>query len=278
MQDSKWRNGVALVLFAFCLLAIVMLALTSTTWAAPGAQGTVPTPPEPTSTIPTAIPPATSTDGTNNGGNDNGGSGGDSGGSTDTGGSSGAGSVGQGSVCSIGSDGATCSAENLILVVGAGAAGAGSALNIEGSLPQPPCPASPTGFLFLNRCYRFTWTDSNAQALESLSGPVLYCISFGPEQLAAAANNPDAFSIGLADATGTWTLVKPTLDAPTGRVCATSNQMVQWSALFAPQSGVRLLPTVGAQFDSWWLVPLVALGLLLLFLLVGAIRVRRKTR
>lgn len=269
MHVSKRHNGIALAIFAFCLTALVMLALTSTTWAAPGAQGTVPTAPAPTQ--PAATP----------------GGGGDNGGGNNTGGNSSGGDAGNaqattvpsvpgpGTVCAIGENGAQCASGDMIVVVGAGAVGAGSALTIEGSFGQPPCPASPVGINFLNRCYRFTWIDTNAQPLKQVNGPIQYCIAYGPEQLAATTNNPSAFLIGLAGANGQWSLVKPNLDAAGGRVCATSDQLIKWSALFAPQSSSVLLPTTGAAFQLWWLAPIALFGAALWF---GALRLRVRAR
>src|SRR5262245_48784205 len=71
MHVSRRNNGIALALFAICFTAIVMLALASTTWAAPGGQGTVPTAPRPTS----SAGGGDESGGTNNGGgSENGGS------------------------------------------------------------------------------------------------------------------------------------------------------------------------------------------------------------
>jgi hypothetical protein len=152
----------------------------------------------------------------------------------------------------------------LIVVVGTGAANAGSALTIEGSFPQPPCPASPAGQIFLNRCYRYTWIGTDAQPLTTISAPVQYCISYGPAELASAKNNPDAMLIGLAGADGTWSLLKPTVDPAGSRVCATSNQIFVWNGLFAAENPSQLLPTVGAPQNSWWLAALAGVGLVLL--------------
>ena len=134
MQDSQHRSGIIIGVFVVGLLVIVMLALAGTTWAAPGAQGTVPTPPNGTS-----VPPPTG--GGNNGAGDTGG--GNNGGGNNNGGNTGGevpppvapGSTG--AVCAIGDNGAQCSGTNLLVVVGAGAAPAGSALTIEGSFAQP---------------------------------------------------------------------------------------------------------------------------------------------
>ncbi len=268
MHVSKRQNGIALAIFAICLTALVMLAVTSTTWAAPGAQGTVPTAPAPTQSAGT--PSGGGSSGTPVSGTTGGG---------DSGGGAQATSVpsvpGPGSVCAISESGAQCGGGDMIVVVGAGAVGAGSALTIEGPFGQPPCPASPVGNNFLNRCYRFTWIDTNAQPLTKVSGPVQYCIAYGQEQLAAATNNPNAFLIGLAGENGQWTLVKPNLDAAGGRVCATSDQLIRWSALFAPQTSSILLPTTGEGFQLWWIVPIALVGAALWF---GALRLRAKGR
>lgn len=268
MHHPKRHKGPALAIFAFCLTAIITLALTSTTWAAPGAQGTVPTPPGPTSVATPGGGGGGNDNGGGGGGNDNGGS---SGGTTDTGAATAV--PGTGTVCAIGDTESQCASGNIIVVIGAGAASAGSALTIEGSFGQPPCPASPVSHNFLNRCYRYTWIDSSAQPLSTVSGPVQYCIAYGPEQLAAVTNNPGTFLIGLAGTNGQWTLVKPNVDTAGGRVCATSDQLIRWSALFAPQASSSLLPTVGGEFNVWWLAPIAALGL---FLWLGALKLRTR--
>lgn len=278
MQVQNRRNGIALVLFILGFMLLVTLALASTTWAAPHAQGTVPTPPHPT-----AQP--TSTDGGgNNGGGDNGGGnngGGDNGGGQDSGGQSSGGDIsvptaaapGSGSVCAIGENGAQCSVQDLIIVVGAGVAPAGSALTIEGPFEQPPCPASPESSTFLNRCFRYGWIGANAESLTAINGPVQYCLGFGPDQLAATNNKPDSMLVGFAGADGKWTVVKPTFDSAGGSACATTNQEVVWSALFAPKAGSTLLPTVGGDGAMWWMFPLAGLGILML---LGAIRLARQ--
>lgn len=270
MQATPRRNGVVLVIFGLVMLVIVMLALSSTTWAAPNMQGTVPTPPGGATATPTS--------GDDGGGG--GGSGGDNG--NDNGGDNGGGAaqptaapagVGSGSVCAIGDSGAQCTAGDLVIVVGAGAASAGSALTIEGTFPQPPCPSSPANHNFLNRCYRYAWIGTNALPLNGINAPVQYCIGYGAEQLAAVKNKPETLVIGVASGDGAWSLLKPTVDAAGSRVCATSNQLITWSALFAPQTVSALLPTVGAPTDAWWLAALVGIGAILL---VGAFQIRRR--
>lgn len=265
MHQSQHRNGTIIAIFVVGMLLLVMLALAGTTWAAPGAQGTVPTPPNGTS----APPP---TGGGTNGGGGNGGNnnGGNNGGEVPPPVAPGA----SGAVCAIGENGAQCSGVNLSVVVGAGAVPAGSALTIEGSFAQPPCPASPQGQNFLNRCYRYTWIGTNALPLTAVSAPVQYCIAYGTEQLASVNNNTDVLLIGFAGADGNWTLVKPTVDKEGGHACATSDQLNVWSALFAPQASSRLLPTVGGQMDWMWLAFPTAFGVLLL---LGGMRVWRKS-
>lgn len=277
MKTGKIQNVIALAVFGLILLVIVMLAFSSTTWAAPGAQGTVPTAPAPT---------PGNNGGGNNGGdknknnnnnNDNGGgdnSGTLNSGSDSTGGGASAAPAGPGagSVCAIGDNGAQCTATDLVIVVGPGAATAGSALTIEGSFPQPPCPPSSAGQNFLDRCYRFTWIGTNAQPLDAINAPVQYCISYGEQQLAVVKNNPNAFLIGLAGADGNWTMLKPTADPAGNRTCATSNQLIVWSALFAPKSSSDLLPTVGAPENNWWLAALAGFGAVLILV---AARLRR---
>jgi hypothetical protein len=288
MQTPNHRNATALVVFGLILVLVVWLAFSSTTWAAPGAQGTVPTPPGPTDTFPTRTAPTDAAPTTaaptnepppsDDGGNDND-DGGDQGNGNDDGGDAGGNAQptapaapGAGSVCAIGDTGAQCAATDLIVAVGAGAASPGSALTIEGSFPQPPCPASPSGQNFLNRCFRYAWIGTNAEPLSSISAPVQYCISYGAEQLAAAKNDPEAMLIGLAGADGTWSMLKPTADTASNRTCATSNQLFVWSALFVPENPSQLLPTVGAPQNSWWLAALASVGIVLL---VAAGRLRR---
>lgn len=265
MQVQHRRNGIALVLFILGFTVLVTLALASTTWAAPNAQGTVPTPPNGTAQ-PTSAGGGGNGGGNGNGGQDNSGQngGGDTGSPTLA-----APAPGTGSVCAIGENGAQCSVENLIIVVGAGAAPAGSALTIEGPFGQPPCPASPDGNNFLNRCYRYGWIGTNAEPLPAIQAPVQYCLSFGPEQMAATNNKPDTLLVGFAGADGLWTVVKPTVDTAGNRACATTNQQVVWSALFAPKAASTLLPTVGGTTSVWWMAPLALLGIVMMF---GAIR------
>lgn len=275
MHPSKHRTGLALTFVTLGLVLLIGLALAGTTWAAPGAQGTVPTPPKPTGQ-PTSTGGGGGDNGGNNGG-DNGGdnnaanNGGDNGANQDSGGGSSqpapAPAAGTGAVCAVGDNGAQCTAPDLTVVVSAGSAASGSALTIEGSFPQPPCPVSPTGHTFLNRCYRFSWIGTDTQPLTTLQAPVQYCIAFGAEQVAAVNNKPESLLVGLASANGSWTLLKPTIDAERGHACGTSREMATWAALFAPQAGSPVLPTVGADQSS------VGLGLLGAFaaglLLVG---------
>lgn len=269
MQVQNRRNGIALVLFILGFMIMVTLALASTTWAAPNAQGTVPTPPNAT-----AQPTSTGGGGGNGGGNNGGGQG--NGGQDNSGGDTTAPTAaapGSGSVCAIGETGAQCSAQDLIIVVGAGTAPAGSALTIEGPFGQPPCPASPEGNNFLNRCFRYGWIGTNTEPLETINGPVQYCLSYGPEQLAAANNKPESMLVGFAGADGKWTVVKPTLDVAGSRACATTNQEIVWSALFAPKAASALLPTVGGDAAAWWMLPLAGLGIVLM---LGAVRFARQ--
>lgn len=268
MSTSHRRTGIVLIVFGLAMLVIVTLAFSSTSWAAPNAQGTVPTAPAP------GDPTTTPGDGNgDNGSNDNGSDNGDD--SSTNGDTATPVAPGAGTVCAIGETGAQCAAPDLIVVAAAGAANAGSALTIEGSFPQPPCPASPAGHNFLNRCYRYTWIGTNAQPLEAISAPVQYCISYGAEQLASAHNDANALLIGVAGADGKWTLLKPTADAANNRTCATSNQLIVWSALFAPQSASPVLPTVGAPPDNMWLAVLALGGILIL---VGVMQFRRRAK
>ncbi|MCC7162614.1 MAG: hypothetical protein IT331_08975 [Anaerolineae bacterium] len=288
MQATPRRNGFLVLAFVLAMFIIVTLAFSSTTWAAPNAQGTVPTPPVPTDTAPTAVPP-----GDGDGGNDNGDNGGnDNGGSDDSnapaddsgnggsqdddsGGTAPTAAAGAGSVCAIGDGGAQCSAGELNIVVGAGAANPGSALTIEGSFPQPPCPPSPAGHTFLNRCYRYTWINTSAEPMSSINAPVQYCINYGAAELAAVNNDPASFLIGVMGADGAWSMLKPVVDLPTGRACVTSNQLVVWSALFAPPTASELLPTVGATQDQLWMAAVAGIGVVLL---LGASWLRKTAR
>ncbi len=247
----------ALVFFISGLIAFLTLALVSTTWAAPNAQGTVPTPPNPTAQ-PTTTGGGNNGGGQNNGGDNNGGD--NNGGSQDNGDDQNSDepvsvptavapavpTPHSGAECMIAENGAQCTAENLIVVVSAGAAPAGSSLTIEGPLAQPPCPASPNAFIFLSRCYRYAWQSPNHEPLAKLDAPVQYCFVIGPEQLVLVGNKSDTILVGLADTGAAWTLVKPMFDAATRRVCATTNQKVEWSALFAPPTAPILLPTTGS--------------------------------
>ncbi len=294
MQHQPRRSGIVILAFIAAMLVIGTLAFYSTTWAAPGAQGTVPTPPRPTDVPVTVSPPDDGGGGNdnggnndnnnngggdqNNGGNDGGNNGGDGGGNNDGGNqntvqpTAAPAAAGTGSVCAIGEGGAQCAAGDLIIIVGAGAANAGSALTIEGSFPQPPCPASPSAHTFLNRCYRYTWIGTDAQPLSAVNAPVQYCINYSPTELAAVNNNAEAFVLGVANADGAWSVLKPTIDSAGSRACATTDQLIVWSALFAPQAPTSLLPTVGGAQDYMWVLALAGFGILLL---VGATRLRK---
>ncbi len=275
MTNRRAHTAIALAVALFLVIGIILLSFASTTWAAPGAQGTVPTRERPTRPPPTSAPPP------DNGG-DNGGNGGNQDNSGNNGGDNGgkqgnavqtpppAASV---AVCAIGDAGTECAAPDVVVLVASGAAAAGSALTIEGPFGQPPCPPSPAGVNFLNRCYRFSWIGTDVQPLSEIKAPVQYCLSYGAEQLAAVNNKPEDLLIGWAGADGSWTLVKPTLDAAANRTCATSNQIATWSALFASQSPSNLLPTVGGQTNPLWLVPVGMLGAILM---LGAWRLTRK--
>lgn len=276
MQATPHRNGFLIIAFVLVMFVIITLAFSSTTWAAPNAQGTVPTPPKPTSTAPTAVPTDSSSGGDNGGNN-----GGDNDGNNNNGGQLQTGNentaptipAGAGSVCAIGDAGAQCSAGDLIIVAGAGVASPGSALAIEGSFPQPPCPTSPTGHIFMNRCYRYAWIGTSAEPLTEINGPVQYCINFGPAELAAVNNDANLFLIGVAGADGAWTMLKPVVDSSSARTCATSNQLLVWSALFAPQNPTAILPTVGAVSNNLWVIVISTLGLALL---IGAARLFKR--
>ncbi len=270
MNVPAHRNGVALALFIGGFILLVMLALASTTWAAPNAQGTVPTPPKPTArpTVPGPTPQPTSSK--NGGGQD---SGGENVPTAQPTAPTAPTAPGVGTVCAIGETGAQCSAENLAVIVSAGAAPAGAGLTIEGPFAQPPCPASPESSTFLNRCYRFMWTGADAQPLAALNGPVQYCLQYGAEQLAATENKPEAMLVGFADANGTWVVVKPTVDAASSHICATTNQLIVWSALFAANAPLPLLPTTGNSNAVLWMILFVILGGALM---VAAWRVARK--
>ncbi|MBI4670883.1 MAG: hypothetical protein HY741_04335 [Chloroflexi bacterium] len=258
MNTTTHRNGMALALFILAFMGLVMLAWTSTTWAAPNAQGTVPTPPKPTvrPTVPlTAQPTAQPTSADDGGGGQNNG-----GGSSPTVQPTAIVVPGPESVCAIGEDGAQCSATDLVVVIAAGAAPAGSALTIEGPIAQPPCPASPGGMTFLNRCYRFKWVGADAQPLSALNGPVQYCFAYGPEQLALTNSQPEKMLVSFADASGAWSVVIPTPDPAGARTCATTNQLAVWSALFVPDAVLPLLPTTGGANAAGWMIPRVHSG------------------
>lgn len=276
MPTTPRRNGLILIAFVMTMFVIISLAFSSTTWAAPGAQGTVPTPPgAPTDSGTNDGGGDNNTDNNNNQDNNEQNNPNDNAGGTNPESTPAPAVAVPGSVCAIGENGAQCSTGDLIIVAGAGVASAGSALTIEGSFGQTPCPATPGGQIFLNRCYRFTWIDTNAQPLTAIKAPVQYCIGYGPEQLAAVKNQADALLIGLAGADGKWTLLKPAVDPAGGRTCATANQLVVWSALFAPQAPSPLLPTVGGQPSGWWLPALAGVGVILL---LGAVQLRRRAR
>jgi hypothetical protein len=127
--------------------------------------------------------------------------------------------------------------------------------------------------LFLNRCYRTMWSDPNGQALSALGAPAQYCISYGAEQIALSQDKPENMLMGFAQENGDWTVVKPTLDIASGRICGVTNQAAVWTALFAPASAPILLPTTGGN-AVWWTIPLALFGMMLM--LVALRIVRRK--
>jgi hypothetical protein len=114
----------------------------------------------------------------------------------------------------------------------------------------------------VNQCYGLTWSG-----VSTFSAPVQYCIGYGPDQLAAVTNKPESFLIGFAGADGNWAFVKPTVDAPNQRICAASDRLLAWAALFAPQTATAVLPTVGDPFEPGWLL---AWGILGSVLVLGA--------
>ena len=127
----------------------------------------------------------------------------------------------------------------------------------------------------MNRCYRYTWIGTSAEPLNTINAPVQYCISYGPDELAAVKNNATSLLIGVAGADGAWTMLKPVVDPSTARTCATSNQLIFWSALFAPDTASELLPTVGASQNELWIVAVGGIGIVLL---LGAARLRKNAR
>lgn len=246
MRSPRRQFGLSLLITTVILAALLLLAWNGTTWAAPGAQGTVPTPRVTDASgndQATAVPddnqnPNEPTD--NSGGGDN------------------SGLVPlvpesapptTGSVCAVSDDGTQCTVDPLLFVLSPGAMPAGSALAIEGSFTQPPCPPSGSDVIFVNHCYRLTWLGADTQILAAFNAPVTTCISYNSADLGLAANRADTFLVGFARADGAWSIIKPTLDEGNSRVCATVDQVFTWLGLFAPPS-IAASPTTGTATSA----------------------------
>lgn len=257
MHPQRRRFGSSLLISSIILVTILLLALNGTTWAAPGAQGTVPTP-KSTQVAPAGQPTGQPGGEGNNGGDNQNGN--DQGNNQEQGnGETGTATEPtavpvvplaptSGSVCSIADTGAQCNVAPLVLVVPAGAMPSGSALAFEGPFAQPPCPPSEAGITFLNKCYRVNWIGTDTQPLSTLSAPVTSCFAYSAQDVAHASNQPDNLLIGLAGADGRWSLVKPTVDQPNSRVCATLDHPFTWQGLFTGKP--TLLPDTGADLTA----------------------------
>lgn len=233
MRSHRPQFGLSVLLSTVILTALLLLAWNGTTWAAPGAQGTVPTP---RVTDASGNDQATAEPNDNQDPNepsDNSG-GGDNGGLVPLVPESAPPTAG--SVCAVSDNGTQCIVDPLTLVLSPGAMPVGSALAIEGSFTQPPCPQSGSDVVFVNHCYRLTWLGADTQILAAFNAPVTTCISYNDTDLGSAGNRADIFLMGFARADGVWSIIKPTLDQGNARVCATVDQVFTWQALFAPPS------------------------------------------
>lgn len=247
MPNRRSHTVAGIVIAAILFFALVALSLSGTTWAAPNAQGTVPT----------AVPPTSPAGSGNGGGNGGGGDGG--GGGNGSAVATATPRALPAIVCVIGEEITQCVFDVLWVLIRAGTVAAGSALTIEGPFTPPPCPPSPANFAFLNRCYRFTWLGTNAQPITALAAPVQYCYTYSAAELALAQNKADNLLVGFAGADGVWTVVKPTVDAANARICAVVDKVYAWSALFTAQP--TLLPVTGGREMSLAVLLIAITGL-----------------
>lgn len=233
MQIRRSELGLSFIVVAISLVALLMLGLAGTTWAAPGAQGTAPT-----------ITPG------GGGGNPTNTPGGGGHGPTDTPLPP---TPGGGGGCSIGEDGGNCIAAGKTISVPPGALPVGSTVNIN-PVQQPPCPATPNGYVFLDHCFKVDFTGPDGKPLTSFNKPVYDCLDYGPDDVAAAGGDPANLLIGFF-VNGQWELVKP--DVVDGKVCASIDHPFTFQALFTKQP---TLPVTGAKNDPSYLFSLMLMS------------------
>lgn len=236
MHTRGPQLGLALLVVAIALIALLGVSLTGTSWAAPGAQnGTVPQFPTPTKTP------------------------GGGGGFEDCTPNCPTPVVPPGVVCPIGDQAVVCTAAGKTITVPAGAVMTGTVLTIVGPLAQPPCPATPSGQVFLDHCFQVTWQGPNGLPVV-FNAPVTDCLTFSASDVAVAGGQATNLLIGLVETPGTWTMIKPTVQG--SQICANVDKVFSWQAMFAPQP--TLLPVTGAGggLDGVWLVVLAGVGAL----------------
>lgn len=249
MSRQTLKIGFTLLFVAVAFVALIGLATTSTTQAAPPMVdcvpgGTVVCPPTPTATTKAGGP----------------------------GGPGGGPSVGVTTTptpsvsCTVNAGGTVCTLGTKSITVPDGAVPAGTTLTITGPLSQPPCPATSAGSLFLGDCFKTDWISAGGTALAPLtpfSKPVNDCLLYDGSQVALAGGSTDNLRIGFIydPSTLAWTLVKPTVDAANSRVCTNATQVFFYQALFSP---APLLPVTGGAETSpmfGWLLAIVAVSL-----------------
>lgn len=184
-----------------------------------------------------------------------GGGGGGGGGPTDTPFPGGKPTPGGGGGCSIGDPGGTCIVPGKVISVPTGAMLANSIINID-PVQQPPCPATPTGYVFLDHCFSIKFTGPDGNPLTSFNKPIYDCMDYVPDDVAAAGGDPANLLIGFF-VSGQWELVKPDVDTANSKVCASIDHSFTFQALFTKQP---TLPVTGAKNDPTYLFSLMLMS------------------
>ncbi len=241
MHPRRPELGLALVLVVLGLVAILGLAFTGTSFAAPPPQGcvpggtvTCPPPPGPgpeqggppgPAVVPTTVPSPAPT-----------------------------------VTCVIGNTDVTCAAVGKTIMVPAGAVVSGTVLTITGPVNMPPCPPTPNGQVFLGHCFQVQWTGPNGAPV-TFSKPVQDCFTYTANDVSVAGGNAANLVMGFVTdaATMQWTLVKPTVDSTNSMVCASMSQPFVYQALFTP--ALRLPVTGSNEAAVNWAATLVLAAL-----------------
>lgn len=227
MKSRRSDFGSSVIIVAAVFTVLLTLALASTTWAAPGLQGTIRTAtPTATETFGPPCPPG--------------------------------GCPGPTETPHFCGDPGECISSSKSISVPVGVILPGGKLVLNEVNTQPPCPATPDGQIFLDHCFKVDWLNPDGTFMTTLSQPVLDCLTYSDSDLAAAGGNPANLLIGFVfkDPNAKWTLVKPIVDAAHSRVCANPAEPFYWQALFTPKP---TLPVTGMDERSYYWVVLVIL-------------------